>query len=122
MLAFIFASMVAQAGEWPTTADALMSKKKITITMSEVRDLVIEDKTYKSFRRGTRPDSCRKQTISEVVKISENIVEYRAQKEGSCDTKTLRFNLAEKQFDLLLYGDDLSKAKEELKAERITFD
>ena len=122
MLAFVFASMVAQAGEWPATAEALMSKKKITITMSEVRDIVLEDNSYKLYRRGRTVEPCRKQPISEVVKISENVVEYRTQKEGSCDAKILSFNLAEKRFNLLVYEGDRSKAKEESKAKRVDFD
>ena len=90
--------------------------------MSRYAQIVIEDNSYKLYRYTVRQATCRKQTISEVVKISENVVEYHTQKEGSCDAKILSFKLAEKRFDLLLYEGDRSKVIEESKADRVDFD
>ena len=121
MLTFVFASLAAHAGEWPATADALMSTKKITIRLSQYAQIVLEDNSYKLYRYTVRQATCRTQAISGVVKISDNVVEYYTQKEGLCDAKILRFSIAEKQFDLLLYEGERSQVKEELRAESVIF-
>ena len=118
-LAFLFASITAQAGEWPTTTTELL-EKKITIKYGTQEDpaywvIDIKSKEVRSYLPTFKSTLCQKSVITKISVLSEEEVKLtivpEKEKDGwaRCRIVFSTINLKEKTFTNFRFKDDDSK-------------
>ena len=119
MLAFLFASITAQAGEWPTTTTLLL-EKKITIKSGTQEDpaywvIDIKRKEARSYFPTFKATFCQRHIITEISVLSEEEVKLTIVPEkekdawATCRIVFSTINLKEKTFTNFRFKDDDSK-------------